>query len=499
MGTATVNLHTKFQIGTVDDRIFGGFLEHLGRCIYSGVYEPDHQLSDVDGLRSDVRDALADLEVTIARYPGGNFASGYHWEHGVGERDSRPTVRELAWQSTETNHFGTNEFIHLCQKLNWQPMLAVNLGTGTPEEARNWVEYCNLDSGTYYADQRARNGDEEPLRVPIWCLGNEMDGPWQLGHVPVDEYCNRAQMAAKMMKDCDPGIELVACGSSAPRMPTYVEWDQHVMQRLGPNLADFISLHRYVGNDDGDPEDYLAITKSVDRQIESIDAAARTVAARQNTGRRTYLCFDEWNVWYRARTRRDVDGVGKFAPPLLDETYNFEDALVVAMFLLSFIRHADVVKIANLAQLVNVIAPIKTNDNGVLKQTIYHAFRMVSSRKGGQALRQAITCDSYVSKSHGEVPYLDSAAIVNGDELKVFAVNRHLTEAMDLTIACADRPCDAVNGGELLSHSNLNAENTWENPDQVNTTPLSEVTLKDGSVRAELPPQSFGALSLRLG
>ncbi len=499
MTKATVNLHTKFQIGTVDDRIFGGFLEHLGRHIYKGVYEPDHPLSDKDGLRSDLRDALNELGVTIARYPGGNFASGYHWENGVGDRGSRPTVRELAWQSIETNHFGTNEFVHLCKKLNWQPMLAVNLGTGSPEEARNWVEYCNLDAGTYYADQRVQNGDEEPLQVPVWCLGNEMDGPWQLGHVPVDEYCNRAQMAAKMMKDCDPSIELVACGSSAPRMPTYVEWDQHVMRRLGPDLADFISLHRYVGNSEGDSEDYLAITKSVEQQIESIDAAARTVAARQNTGRRTYLCFDEWNVWYRARTRKDVDGAGKFAPPLLDETYNFEDALVVAMFLMSFIRHADVVKIANIAQLVNVIGPIKTNSDGVLKQSIYHAFRMVSSRKGGQALRQAISCDSYTSTSHGEVPYLDSAAIINGDELKFFAVNRNLTEAMDLTIACADKPSSAFNDGELLSDTDLNATNTWESPMHVVSRPLNDVKLVNGQAHIELPPQSFVALSLQLG
>ena len=499
LSKATVNLHSKFQIGTVDDRIFGGFLEHLGRHIYEGVFEPDHQLSDADGLRSDLREALDGLGVTIARYPGGNFASGYHWEHGVGDPDSRPTVRELAWQSTETNQFGTNEFVRLCRKLNWQPMLAVNLGTGSPEEARNWVEYCNLESGTYYADQRACNGDEEPFHVPVWCLGNEMDGPWQLGHVPVDEYCNRAQMAAKMMKDCDPNIELVACGSSAPRMPTFVAWDQHVMQRLGPNLADYISLHRYVGNDEGDSEDYLAIIKSVDQQIESIDAAARTVASRQTGGHRTYLCFDEWNVWYRARTSRDVDGAGKFAPPLLDETYNFEDALVVAMFLQSFIRHADVVKIANLAQLVNVIAPIKTHTDGVLKQSIYHAFRMISSRKGGQALHQATTCDSYKSKSHGEVPYLDSAAILDGDELKFFAVNRNLAEALELTIACADRPCNAFNDGELLSHSDLKAENTFESPDRVSATPLNDIVLKDGRALIELPPHSFAALSLQLG
>ncbi len=496
---ATINLHSKFQIDTVDDRIFGGFLEHLGRCIYQGVYEADHSLSDKDGLRSDLSDALKELGVTIVRYPGGNFASGYHWEDGVGDHTERPTVRELAWQSLESNQFGTDEFINLCKKLNWQPMLAVNLGTGSPEEARNWVEYCNAVAGTQFADKRASNGNQEPLSVPIWCLGNEMDGPWQLGHVPVDEYCNRAQMAAKMMKDCDPNIELVACGSSGPQMPTFVEWDHRVMQRLDPHFAEYISLHRYVGNTEGDSEDYLGISKAIDSQIESIDASARAAAAGRGSGRRTYLCFDEWNVWYRARTREDRDGAGKFAPPLLDETYNFEDALVVAMFLLSFIRHADVVKIANLAQLVNVIAPIKTAANGVLKQSIYHAFRMVASRKGGQSLRQAVDCETYETKSHGEVPYLDSAVMVDGDELKCFVINRNLKEALDLSIDCADRPIESVNDSELLSHADLNAENSWENPDEINTSALSNVTLQHGRAQIELPPQSFAAVSFQLG
>ena len=383
MPKATLHLHSQFQIGEVDDRIFGGFLEHLGRSIYEGVYEPDHKLSDKHGLRTDVRDALDGLELSIVRYPGGNFTSGYHWEDGIGPRDQRPTVRELAWQSIETNHFGTDEFIQLCRTLHWQPMIAVNLGTGTPEEARNWLEYCNAPSGTKHSDQRATNSSEDPYGVPVWCLGNEMDGPWQLGHVPVAEYCNRAQMAAKMMKDLDPAVELVACGSSAPRMDTFVGWDEHVMHHLGADYADYISLHRYVGNSENDPEDYLAISKSIDQQIEVIDAAALTAAGRNRTNRRTYLCFDEWNVWYRARTPEHTDGKGKFAPPLLEETYNFEDALVVAMFLMSFIRHADCVKIANLAQLVNVIGPIKTNAEGVLIQSIYDAFRMISSRKGG--------------------------------------------------------------------------------------------------------------------
>lgn len=498
MANATLNVHSQFTIGTVDDRIFGGFIEHLGRCVYQGVYEPEHELSDANGLRSDLREALEELGVTVVRYPGGNFVSGYHWEDGVGAPSERPTVRELAWQSIDTNHFGTDEFVRLCKTMKWQPMLAVNMGTGTPEEARNWVEYCNAPAGTRYADRRVANGASEPHQVPLWCLGNEMDGPWQLGHVPVDEYCNRAQMAAKMMTDCDPTIELVACGSSGPMMPTFVEWDQRVMQRLGSRAANYISLHRYVGNGNNDSADYLAISKEIDRQIESVDAAARTAAAQRGSSQRTYLCFDEWNVWYRARTLADRDGAGKFAPVLLDETYNFEDALVVAMFLMSFIRHADIVKIANIAQLVNVIAPIKTNATGVLKQSIFHAFRMISARKGGQALRQAVACASYESPSQGETPYLDSATMLDDNTLKVFAINRHQTESMALVVNCADRPIGGLLEGELLAHDDLNAENSWEQPDEVAPVPLTDVNISSDGATVELPPQSFAALTLCL-
>lgn len=499
MTQARLDLHSSFRIGAVDDRIFGGFLEHLGRCIYEGVYQPDHPTSDSGGLRSDLKEALDELEVTVVRYPGGNFVSGYHWEDGVGPKEQRPKVRELAWQSLETNQFGTDEFIGLCRKLNWQPMLAVNLGTGTPEEARNWVEYCNSISDTKYAGQRIRNGHEEPFKVPLWCLGNEMDGQWQLGHVPVDEYCNRAQMAAKMMKDLDPAIETVACGSSSPWLESFLHWDQHVMNRLGSQNADYISLHRYVGNNANDTANFLGIVTTVDRQIEAIDAAARLVAAQQKTSRRINLCFDEWNVWYRARFGKQIDGEGKFAPSLLDETYNFEDALLAAMFLMSFIRHADVVKIANIAQLVNVIAPIKTNADGILKQSIFHAFRMVSSRKGGDSLRQVIDCESYESTEWGEIAMLDSASIIEGDVLKVFLVNRDLEEAMNLTISCADRTINELRDAELLFHSDVKAENSWEHPNEIAPESFAAVSIRQNEAELELPPHSLVTATFQLG
>ncbi|MBT5875712.1 MAG: alpha-N-arabinofuranosidase, partial [Candidatus Latescibacteria bacterium] len=299
MNQTTLHLHTQFQVGRIDPRIFGGFLEHLGRAVYEGVFQPESAHADEDGFRTDVMDAMRRQRMTAMRYPGGNFASGYHWQDGVGPRQKRPTVRELAWQSIEPNTFGTDEFVKLCGKMDWTPMLTVNLGTGSPEEARNWVEYCNCPPGTKYADMRAANGNQDPFGIDLWCLGNEMDGHWQLGHVPADQYAIRAQQAAKMMKDVDRTIEMVACGScSVDMFETYMTWDRQVLEYLG-DYADYISLHRYVGNRDDDTAGYLAVTNSIDQQIEEMDAVCRFVQAKHRSRKRAYLCFDEWNVWYK--------------------------------------------------------------------------------------------------------------------------------------------------------------------------------------------------------
>ena len=493
MDRTTLLLHSQFDIGEVSPLIFGGFLEHLGRSIYTGVYDPDSRHADADGMRRDVIDALRELEMTIVRYPGGNFASGYHWQDGVGPRDARPRVRELAWQSIEPNTFGTDEFVKLCRKLDWQPMLAVNLGTGSAEEARDWVEYCNSPTGTRFADQRAANGSEAPHAVPIWCLGNEMDGPWQLGHVPADQYAIRAQQAAKMMKNCDRSIATVACGSTGPSMPTYLDWDRAVLGRLG-DLADYVSLHRYVGNRNDDSADYLALSNAIDRQIEDVDACARYVAAERRSGKRAWLCFDEWNVWYRAR---GGDGRGAFAPPLLEERYNMEDALVVAMFLMSFIRHADCVKIANLAQLVNVIGPVMTRGDDLLKQTIFHAFKMISTRKTGRSLRGAVRGPTYVGERSGEVAFLDHAAVIEGDRLHLFAINRSLDQAMPIIVDFADRSIDRVVDAEIL-HAELKAENTFDAPPAVAAAPF-DGWIAHGTAEAVLPPHSFLATTFELG
>ncbi|MGB8212073.1 MAG: alpha-L-arabinofuranosidase C-terminal domain-containing protein [Anaerolineales bacterium] len=494
MEKTIISLHSGFKIGAVDARIFGGFLEHMGRAVYGGIYEPESAHADAEGCRKDVLEALGNLGMTTIRYPGGNFASGYHWQDGIGPVDKRPTLRELAWQSREPNRFGTDEFLRLCRKMGWKPMLTVNLGTGTPEEARNWVEYCNCPAGTRYADMRAANGNPQPHGVPLWCLGNEMDGPWQLGHVPADQYAMRAQQAAKMMKDTDRSIEMVACGSCGIGMPTYMEWDRQVLDYLG-DLADYISLHRYVGNPEHNTPDYLAITNSIDRQIEEMDAACRFVQARQHSKKRAYLCFDEWNVWYK---NMQMDGEGKFAPHLIEELYTLEDALVVAGFLHSFIRHADVVKIANLAQIVNVIAPLLTREQDVLAQSIFYPFAMFSKRREGISLQCCVEGPSYEGATNGRVPYIDSSAILADGRLHVFLTNRSLNETAQVRVRLADGAITGCESAEILSGPEAGSANTFEDKQVVIAKPFKAIRIASNQADCELPPLSFVAMTLAL-
>ena len=496
MDKTTIFLNTRFQIGAVDKRIFGGFLEHMGRAVYEGVYQPGSMHADENGLRRDVLDALSQLHMTAMRYPGGNFASGYHWLDGVGPQAQRPIVRELAWQSRETNQFGTDEFMLLCRQMNWVPMFTVNLGTGTPEEARNWVEYCNASTGTRYADLRRANGHAEPYDIKLWCLGNEMDGAWQLGHVPASQYAIRAQQAGKMMKDVDHSIELVACGSCSIDMKTYMEWDREVLEYMG-DLSDYISLHRYAGNPDNDTADFLAVTNSIDQQIEEMDAVCRYVQAKRRSPKRAYLCFDEWNVWYKARDAADMDGNGQFAPHLIEEVYNLEDALVVAGFLNSFIRHADVLKIANLAQIVNVIAPILTRGDEMLLQSIFYPLAMVAHRQHGIALQTAQNGPGYESANNGYATYIDNSAILNGDKLHLFLTNRHLADSAVVNII-ANGPLTHLISAEIMTGNSAKAANSWETPNVIQSQPFADVRFENGRALLELPPLSFAAMTVQL-
>jgi alpha-L-arabinofuranosidase len=494
MEKTTINLHSRFQVGQVDPRIFGGFLEHMGRAVYQGVYDPESIHADTEGFRKDTLGAVDRLKMTAMRYPGGNFASGYHWQDGVGPQDQRPVIRELAWQSTEPNKIGTDEFIRLSRRMNWTPMLTVNLGTGTPEEARNWVEYCNSPIGTKFSNLRAANGNPDPHAVKLWCLGNEMDGPWQLGHVPADQYAIRAQQAAKMMKDVDRSIELVACGSCAIDLPTYLEWDRQVLEYLGDQV-DYISLHRYAANKENDTADFLAVTNSIDKQIEEMDATCRYVQGKYHRVKRPYLCFDEWNVWYK---NMQMDGEGKIAPHLIEEVYNLEDALVVAGFLNSFVRHADVVKIANLAQIVNVIAPILTRGDEMLLQSIFYPFEMISKRREGFSLRPIVQGPSYESKKNGETQYLDSSAILNGDLLNVFMVNRSQDQFAPVEIHLAERQIVSQMDGDILTGPDAKTANSYAKPNLIVSKIWNETKISNGHAHLDLPPLSMAALTFKV-
>jgi alpha-N-arabinofuranosidase len=384
--------------------------------------------------------------------------------------------------------------MRLCQKMGWTPMLTVNLGTGSPEEARNWVEYCNCPPGTRYADLRAANGSLQPHAVPLWCLGNEMDGPWQLGHVPAEHYAIRAQQAAKMMKDTDKSIELVVCGSCGAGMPTYMEWDRQALDHLG-DLVDYISLHNYAGNRSEDTPDYLAVSNAIDRQIEEMDAVCRMIQAKRRSKKRAFLCFDEWNVWYK---NMQMDGEGKFAPHLIEEVYNLEDALVVAGFLHSFVRHADVVKIANLAQIVNVIAPVLTRGEDVLTQSIFHPFAMFSKRRNGVSLRCSVDGPGYEGKTNGFAHFVDSSAILAGDRLHVFLTNRSLDEAAEVGIALTGREIVSLESAEALTGPGPKSANSFEDKTFVTAKPFEAVNVVDGWAYCELPPLSFAAVTLKL-
>jgi len=493
----TLHLHTAFKVDKVDPRIFGGFLEHMGRAVYEGVYDPGSAHADEHGCRKDVLEALGKLRFTAMRYPGGNFVSGYHWQDAVGPKDKRPTVRDLAWQSLEPNQFGPNEFMDVARQLEWTPMLSVNLGTGTPEEARNWLEYCNIEGGSKWADLRREHGWEQPHNVKLWCLGNEMDGPWQIGHVPAEQYAINAQQAARMMKMCDPQVELVVCGSCAPELPTYLEWDRKVLEHCRDDV-EYLSLHRYVGNREDDTEGFLAVTNSIDEQIEATNAVCQAVHHTKKTRRRVFLSFDEWNIWYRAREGAHLDGNGKFAPHLLEERYNLEDALVAAGFLNSFIRHADSVKIANLAQIVNVIAPILTRGNELLRQSLFYTLEMYAHRREGTALQVRVEGPTYATKKHGTASYLDASAILDGDKLHVFAVNRNLSDSMDLTVAVADATIFSFLSGQFLTGKDAKATNTFEEPNQVVSAEHDDVQVCHGRAIASLPPLSVYAGTFRL-
>jgi alpha-L-arabinofuranosidase len=485
-GPARAVIHRARIRSDLDRRVLGSFLEHLGRAIYTGVYEPGSRLADEKGFRKDVVAEVRELGVPVVRYPGGNFISGYHWLDGVGPKKDRPTVLDRAWNSIESNQFGTNDFMDWCSLVGAEPLLGFNFGTSTAEMAAALVEYCNVDKGTKWSDLRRQHGYERPHNVKYWCMGNEMDGSWQIGHMTAREYGRKAADTARQIRVIDPDAKLIACGSSTPELSTYLEWDREVLEECY-DVVDGISLHRYYGNTleytANSSARFLAMNLDMERQIHEIAAVCDYVQGLKKSQKRLWLSFDEWNVWYRARTGDAVDGHRRFAPHLLEEVYNLEDALLVGGLLNSLLRRSDRVKVACLAQLVNVIAPLVTNETGVLRQTTYYPYSWALKHARGQVLDLTVQSETYPIRPDGleaslarkdDVPFVDVTATNDpqNNQVCVFVLNRDLQNERELVLEWRDATPSRVIACDTLTGPDLKAVNTFANPRQVVPRPL---------------------------
>jgi alpha-L-arabinofuranosidase len=509
---ARVYVDTRRIISPIDRNLFGSFLEHLGRAIYQGIYDPGSKLADSEGFRKDVMDEIRHLGVPIIRYPGGNFVSGYDWLDGVGPKRDRPVVLDKAWNSLNSNQFGTNEFMAWCKAVGTEPLMGLNLGTGTPEQAAALVEYCNVEKGTRWSDLRRKHGIAEPYKVQKWCLGNEMDGPWQIGHMSATEYGLKAADAAREMRYVDSSLKFIACGSSGPFMPTYLEWDREVLEQCY-EYVDGLSLHRYFDNSEstgGDTSKFLAMNLSMERQIAETVAVCDLVRGHKRSPKKLWLSFDEWNVWYRERRGDAVDGHKTEAPHLLEEIYNLEDALLVGGLINSLIRNADRVKLACLAQLINVIAPIMTNPDGMFRQTTYYPYSWALQYARGAALNLLVESSTYDVKgpltggARGEaseqVPHVDVAGSLNSADgsLSLFILNRDLVKSHNIEVVWEDQAPSRVGATSLLTGDDLKAVNSFQAPQKVAPQAFPKPSLSGKTAKFEVPAHSYTMIQYSL-
>ncbi|MEX0152939.1 alpha-N-arabinofuranosidase [Microbacterium sp. LMI1-1-1.1] len=501
MTAARLTVDPRSVIGPVRRRLFGGFVEHLGRHVYDGIYEPGHPAADEQGFRTDVLDLVRELGVSTIRYPGGNFVSGFRWEDSVGPREQRPRRLDLAWHSTETNEIGLHEFADWLDKAGSDLMLAVNLGTRGTLEAIDLLEYANVPAGSTLAQQRIDNGRAEPFDVRVWCLGNEMDGPWQLGHRSAADYGALAARTAKGMRQLDPSIELVVCGSSGAQMPTFGEWERVVLEHTYDDV-DMISCHAYYQEHDGDTASFLASAVDTDRFIEAVVATADHVGAAKGSAKRIDISFDEWNVWYMDRVASEkptaIDD-WPVAPRLLEDVYSAVDAVVFGSLLISLLAHADRVASASLAQLVNVIAPIMTEPGGpAWRQTTFFPFALTSRLATGEAVRLHIASPSVETARYGTVPAVAGVATHDADAgtSAVFLVNRGMAEPLDVEIDVRGLGDVEIVETHLLHDDDPAARNTLADPDRVRPRPL-DARVEGGILRVTLPPVAWAALALR--
>ncbi len=493
MLNASLTVDPAYRIGAVDPRLYGSFVEHMGRCVYTGIYEPGHESADDNGFRQDVAALVRELGVPLVRYPGGNFVSGYRWEDGIGPVSSRPRRLDLAWRSVETNQVGVGEFMTWARTAGVDPMMAVNLGTRGIEAARDLVEYCNLPGGTHLSD--LRGGD--PYGIKVWCLGNEMDGPWQTGHKTAEEYARLAVETARAMRQVDPSIELVACGSSNRQMPTFGTWEATVLKEAY-EAVDYISAHAYYQQHGDDRDSFLAVATDMDAFIEEVVATADHVRAVKRQRKRINVSFDEWNVWYQSRFPGETNLQVSNQPRLIEDVYSVTDAVVVGNLLISLLRHADRVHIGCLAQLVNVIAPIMTEPGGrVWKQASFHPFALTARFGQGTALQVIADSPLHETALYGEVPLLDSVAVQGADgSVVVFAVNRSQDSPLALDVDLRSLPALSSASHTALFDSDPDAVNTASSPSRVAPRSLPDLSLDGGRFQAVLPPLSWNMIQI---
>ena len=487
---ARIKIDTERVIDDIDPKIYGNFIEHLGRCIEGGVFDEGSPLSDANGYRRDVLEATKNLGVSILRWPGGNFSSNYHWKDGIGPRDKRPPRLEMAWGTVESNRFGTHEFLNYCETVGTEPYICANLGTGTWEETQQWVEYVNSSQDTAMTRLRRENGRRDPWKVTYWGLGNEMDGPWQMGHKSAEDYGKFALEAAKLMKWTDPNIKLIAAGSSNyTNGIDWIGWNRTVVDFLKTH-ADYLSLHMYVGNTANDFGDFLANSMLLQERIRVTEGVIRAVMSGQPANRKVYIAWDEWNVWYRAR------GNSQRGRRILEERYNLEDALVVATFLNTFVNNAHIIKIANLAQLVNVIAPIFTDDKRMFLQTIYYPLALFAKNTKGKALQLLVKSPTYRTRTIDEVPHVDASAALDNGTLVINVVNRHRDQAVETDIELEDKQFTGTVEVFEVNNADIKAENSF---DSINVGTTQRAAKADKSVlHYSFPPHSYTQLRMKI-
>ena len=499
-----------FEVAPVNDRLFGSFVEHLGRCVYKGIYEPGHPEADEDGFRKDVIALVRELGATTIRYPGGNFVSGYRWEDGVGPKSDRPRRLDLAWHSTETNEFGLHEMAKWLGKVgNNELMEAINLGTRGLEEALDLLEYANIPEGTKLSDERRANGAEQPFDIRMWCLGNEMDGPWQTGHKSAEDYGTLAASVARGMRSLDPDVELVVCGSSSHDMDTFGRWEETVLQKTY-DLVDFVSCHAYYHPElqsDGsrDMASFMASGVDMDGFIKDVAAAIDATKARLKSKHDVHISFDEWNVWYlNEEPSRNPEGIGNWpvAPRLLEDVYTAADAVVFGDLMITLLKNADRVHAASLAQLVNVIAPIMTEPGGpAWRQTTFYPFALTTKyAKGGTVLEPKLSTGTFDTPRYGEVPVIDSVAVRGTDgSVTVFVVNRSLQTASEFEVKLPEGFKASEVEARTLHEDDILARNTLEDQNRVtlHSNGTARLDADAGMVTATLPPVSWTAIHVK--